>query len=58
MKSNEIIDLSVKYNIRDSYKNLLNTLIYDGYINNNEDPKVYRFNSPLLRQWWRNNVAE
>jgi uncharacterized protein len=56
IESNEIIDLSEKYSIRDIYKNLLNTLIYDGYINNNDDPKIYRFNSPLLREWWRNNV--
>jgi hypothetical protein len=36
---------------------VLRTLIHDGYINNNDDPTLYRFNSPLLRLWWQRNVA-
>ena len=55
--SSEIFNLAVKYKLEDSYNNLLNTLKYDGYINNNDDPKIYRFNSPLLKEWWYRNVA-
>lgn len=55
--SSEIFNLTVKYKLEDSYNNLLNTLKYDGYINNNDDPKIYRFNSPLLKEWWYRNVA-
>jgi len=54
---NEIHDLAIKLGIENSYKDILNSLVYDGYINNNDDPKTYRFNSPLLRMWWYINVA-
>jgi len=57
IKSNEILDLAEKYKLADTFKELINALKYDGYINNNDDPKVYRFNSPLLRKWWYCNVA-
>ncbi|MFA5252274.1 MAG: ATP-binding protein [Phycisphaerae bacterium] len=53
----EIYDYAVKYGIGDSYTNLVNALKYDGYINNNDNPKEYRFNSSLLREWWYENVA-
>jgi len=49
---NEIHDLAVKYNIKETYKNLLNTLIDDGYINNDDEEKIYTFTSPILRMWW------
>ena len=57
ISTNEIYNLAVKYNLEDSYKDLLGSLIYDGYINNNDDVKIYRYNSPILRMWWRKNVA-
>ena len=49
---NEIYDLAVRYNINEKYKDLLNTLIDDGYINNDEEAKTYTFTSPILRMWW------
>ena len=55
--SSGIVDLAIKHKLEDSYNNLINTLKYDGYINNEDDPKTYRFNSPLLREWWNRNVA-
>ena len=55
--SSRIVDLAIKHELEDSYNNLINTLKYDGYINNEDDPKTYRFNSPLLREWWNRNVA-
>ena len=57
ISSNEIINLSVKYQLEDSYKDLVGSLVYDGYINNNENNNTYRYNSPILRMWWRQNVA-
>jgi uncharacterized protein len=57
ISSNEITNLSVKYQLEDTYRNLVGALVYDGYINNNEDNQVYRYNSPILRMWWRQNVA-
>ena len=35
----------------------IQSLVYDGYINNNDDSKIYKFNSPILRMWWNKNVA-
>lgn len=55
--STEIFNLAVKYKLENFYTDLVNALKHDGYINNNDEPKTYRFNSPLLRQWWYNNVA-
>lgn len=58
MQSNEIINIAAKYSLSDDEaKEIIHSLIYDGYINNNDDVKVYRFNSPILRMWWYKNVA-
>ncbi len=56
--SNEILDIAVKYELESKQCDLLNSLVYDGYINNQENERVYRFNSPILRMWWRQNVAQ
>ncbi|MGD2092968.1 MAG: ATP-binding protein [Candidatus Aminicenantes bacterium] len=55
--SGEILDLATAFEIETEYVNILNALKYDGYINNHDDPKIYRFNSPLLKIWWYKNVA-
>ena len=57
IRSTEIFNFAVKYHLEDTYKDLVGSLIYDGYINNSDDPHVYRYNSPILRMWWRKNVA-
>lgn len=57
ISSNEIRNLSVKYHLENIYKDLVGALVYDGYINNNENNQIYRYNSPILRMWWRQNVA-
>lgn len=55
--SNEIFDLAVKYDLENSYKDIIGSLAYDGYINNHDEVHRYRFNSPILKMWWRQNVA-
>jgi len=57
VSSAEIVNFATQHKLEDSYKHLLNALKYDGYLNNDADAKIYRFNSPLLREWWRCNVA-
>jgi len=58
IKSSAITNLISKHNLdHDIAKEIVHTLVYDGYINNNDDPKTYRFNSPILRMWWYSNVA-
>lgn len=54
---NEIFNLAVKYELESSFKDLVGSLVYDGYINNEDDSHVYRYNSPIIRMWWRKNVA-
>ncbi|MGV8983628.1 ATP-binding protein [Clostridium sp.] len=54
---NEIHDLAVKYNIEETYKELLDALIDDGYINNDEEGRLYTFTSPILRMWWCKKIA-
>jgi len=58
IESSQIINIATKYSLdEDEAKDMIRTLIYDGYINNNENAKIYRYNSPILRQWWNKNVA-
>ena len=57
IESNEIFNLAVKYHLEGAYRDFIGSLVYDGYINNNDDNKIYRYNSPILRMWWRQNVA-
>ncbi len=54
---NEMYNLSVKLNMEQTYKDIVRVLIYDGYINNNESPDQYHFNSPILQMWWFKYVA-
>ena len=54
---NEIYDLAMKYNLEETYKELLNTLIDDGYINKDEEKRIYTFTSPILRIWWCGKIA-
>jgi uncharacterized protein len=51
----ELYDLAVKYHLENSFKNILTTLEYDGYIVEITDKK-WRFYSPILKQWWSKNV--
>ena len=56
--SNEITNLATKHTLLDDKaKEVKNSLIYDGYINDNTKSKEYRFNSPILKMWWSKNVA-
>lgn len=58
VESKEISNFADKYTLEhDQAKEIIHALVYDGYINNNENPKIYRFNSPILKLWWYKNVA-
>lgn len=45
-----------KYLLAPRVHDLLHVLTYDGYLNNDKSPQQYQFNSPLLRDWWKQNV--
>jgi hypothetical protein len=55
--SSDIFEIVAKNHLGKNYKDIINSLIYDGYINNDGNEKEYRFNSPIVRMWWRKNVA-
>jgi len=52
----DIYDLAVRYETEAVYMSLLKSLVYDGYLHA-DTKRVYTFNSPLLLQWWKNNIA-
>lgn len=53
----EIQDIAAKFNTIDSYRGVLETLMHDGYIHNNDNPKEYRFISPILKHWWEKFIC-
>ena len=57
VSSNEVFNLAIKYQLENEYKDLVGALVYDGYINNHNDNHIYRYNSPIVRMWWRKNIA-
>jgi len=57
-QSSELSNIATKHTLEASEaKDIIHALKYDGYINNSDDARIYRFNSPILRTWWYNNVA-
>jgi len=57
-EKNYLFNLSAQYNVQARFKNILEILSYDGYINNSVSQNEYRFNSPILRLWWVKNICE
>ncbi len=56
MSKSEYYDVAQKYDI-EAIDTIINMLIHDGYIAKTEDQKKYRFNSPLLQEWWFQNIV-
>lgn len=54
----QVFDLSVKYNQEQGYRQIIEILLYDGYINNVGDANTYRFNSPIVRMWWQKFICK
>lgn len=58
MTSLKIRNIATKHELDDDYaREIIHSLVYDGYINNHDNVKEYRFNSPILKLWWYKNVA-
>lgn len=53
----DIYNIAVKYKIDKEYRGLIHTLIYDGYIHTEDTGDTYRFNSPILKLWWKKYVV-
>jgi uncharacterized protein len=50
-------NLAVFHEVTDTYKATLESLVYDGYINNHDDVNHYRFNSSIFKLWWKKYVC-
>lgn len=57
IKKGDIFNIAVKYKIEKEYRSLIHTLIYDGYIHSEDSGETYRYNSPILKLWWKKYVA-
>lgn len=51
INKNNIPELAAKYKV-EKYSYVIDTLKYDGYIDNAVNENEYRFNSPIFKQWW------
>jgi len=51
IQKNNIPELAAKYKV-ENYSYIIDTLKYDGYIDNSANENEYRFNSPIFKQWW------
>lgn len=49
-------ELAVKFGIQSTASFVVETLSYDGYINDSEASGVFIFNSPILQLWWKKHV--
>ena len=54
----EYNDLCVKHTVKKDRHYVLDILQFDGYLAEDEASKSYGYNSVLLREWWKNNVAK
>lgn len=53
----DIHNLAVKNKVTETYKATLESLVYDGYINNHDDANRYRFSSSIFKLWWKKYVC-
>ena len=57
LEKSVIYDLAVKHGLLASYKATVESLEYDGYLYQTSDNKAYRFNSSILKIWWKKYVS-
>ena len=40
------------------YRHIIESLLYDGYIYQEDETRFYKFNSPILQRWWLKFICE
>lgn len=50
-------DLAFKLGVESTWQATIESLMYDGFINNHQDASLYRFNSSILKLWWQKYVC-
>ena len=53
-----LYDMGTGFGIKENYRSIIDTLCYEGYINNNGNHQFYQFNSPIVRMWWQKHICE
>jgi uncharacterized protein len=48
----DVLAIAKQTETESNYPSVLESLIYDGYIHQEEETTIYRFNSYLLQRWW------
>ncbi len=57
LEKSVVHDLAVKHGMGDNYKATVESLEYDGYLHLTADNQAYRFNSSILKIWWKKYVC-
>lgn len=58
LSKTQLFDLAVAYNQEKQFRQIIEILVYDGYIHNTGDASIYRFNSPIVRMWWQKFICK
>lgn len=58
IKKSDIYDIAVKNEQEQEYKKLIHTLDYDGYLHTEDLGNSFRYNSPILKMWWKKYVCK
>lgn len=53
----EIFDLATKHGLDQRWRNIINILIYDGYLSFDGADR-YQFNSPIVKMWWQRFICK
>ncbi len=56
LEKSVVHDLAVKHAFTSQYKATMESLLYDGYLHETPDNRAYRFNSTILKIWWKKYV--
>jgi hypothetical protein len=54
----QLFDLASTFNQEKNFRQIIDLLVYDGYIHNTGDANTYRFNSPIVRMWWQKFICK
>ncbi len=57
VEKSKLYDIAVGYDRDKEFKNLIQTLEYDGYIYTEDTGLTFKFNSPILRMWWKKQIC-
>jgi AAA+ ATPase superfamily predicted ATPase len=53
----ELKALAATLNMLENFRRIIQVLIYDGYVNDGKEENIFRFNSPIVRLWWRKFIC-